>query len=95
MEKSPQPSRMNATGSRDPADIHIAILTQTESQQTGLSTIQITIDGQAPEIENFAIDSTAQMFVQQSIDTYKATQVNISMFINILIGIKANGYDYQ
>jgi hypothetical protein len=84
MEKSPM---------RKPEDIHIAILTQTESQQTGYSTILITIDGQAPEIENIAIDSTAQMFVQQSTDTYKATQVNISMFINILIGIKANGYE--
>ena len=61
-------------------------------QASGLSTLQVTIDGQAPELENIAIDSTAQMFVQQSIDTYKASQVNISMFISILIGIKANGW---
>ena len=101
-------------GQRNPEDIHICILTQTESQvlqiprlmlgrfhfltcflfhqASGLSTIQVTIDGQAPELENIAIETTAQMFVQQSIDTYKATQVNISMFINILIGIKANGW---
>ena len=85
MEKSP-------VRHRDPADIYICILTQTESQSSGLSTIQVTIDGQAPQIENITIESTAQMFVQQSIDTYKATHVNISMFINILIGIKANGW---
>ena len=90
--KSPQPSRVNVTGTRNAEDIHIAILTQTESQQTGLSTIQITIDGHAPEIENIAVDSTAELFVQLSTDTYKATQVNISKFISILIGIKQKNW---
>ena len=72
--------------------IHIAILTQSESQSTGLSTIQMTIDGQAPELSNFTTDTTSVLFVQQSVDTYKASQINISAFISILIGIKANGW---
>ena len=92
MEKSPSRGGVGGGGSKDPSDISIAILTQTESQSTALSTIQVTIDGQASELENFTINSTASLFVQQSADTYKATQVNISTFIKILIGIKANGW---
>ena len=43
-------------------------------------------------MENFTIENTASMFIQQSGDTYKANQVNITMFVNILVGIKANGW---
>ena len=90
MEKSP--NRGQGSKDRDIDSIHIAILTQTESQATGLSTIQVTIDGAASELENITIESTASMFVKQSADTYKSTHVNVTMFINILIGIKANGW---
>ena len=77
---------------RAPEDILIAILTQTESQQTGLSSVQITIDHKSPDLQNIALESTRNLFVQQSADTYKASQINISVFINILIGVKANGW---
>jgi len=77
---------------RDPSDIHIAILTQSESQSTGLSIITATVDSQAPELSNIATHVTAPFFVQQSSDTYKASNVTITMFINILIGVKANGW---
>ena len=77
---------------RAPEDILIAILTQTESQLTGLSSVQITIDHKSPDLQNIALDSTRNLFVQQSADTYKASQINISVFINILIGVKANGW---
>lgn len=77
---------------RAPEDILIAILTQTESQLNGLSTVQITIDHKSPDLQNIALESTRNLFIQQSADTYKASQINISIFINILIGVKANGW---
>ena len=80
------------TQPRDPTNIHIGILTQSESQSTGFSTIQMTVDGNAPELSSFTTESTAALFVQQSLDTYKASQINISSFISILIGIKAQGW---
>ena len=78
------------TLTRDPADIHICILTQTESQVSGISTIVATIDGQAPDLSNVATQVTSSYFTRapQSTDTYKASNVTITMFINILIGIK-------
>jgi hypothetical protein len=77
---------------RNPEDCYIAILTQTESQITGISTVAITVDHKSPDLKCIALESTRALFIQSSHDTYKASEVNISIFISILVGVKANGW---
>jgi hypothetical protein len=84
-------SSKNGTA-RNPEDCFIAILTQTESQITGISTVAITVDHKSPDLKCIALDSTRSLFIQSSHDTYKASEVNISIFISILVGVKANGW---
>lgn len=58
---------------------------------TGLSNVMITVDNKS-DLYGVVLESTHQLFVQQSKDTYKISQINISIFINILIGVKSNGW---